>query len=73
MKIRTEKYLHFGTYASPLSYISLNAAAKIQIETIKIDMAIRDMEKLYSFSISRIRSEERRVGKECRSRWSPYH
>ena len=21
----------------------------------------------------RIRSEERRVGKECRSRWSPYH
>src|SRR5260221_8244629 len=24
-------------------------------------------------SPSRIRSEERRVGKECRSRWSPYH
>src|SRR2546426_11625163 len=22
---------------------------------------------------SRARSEERRVGKECRSRWSPYH
>ena len=22
---------------------------------------------------SRDRSEERRVGKECRSRWSPYH
>ena len=22
---------------------------------------------------SYIRSEERRVGKECRSRWSPYH
>ena len=21
----------------------------------------------------RTRSEERRVGKECRSRWSPYH
>ena len=21
----------------------------------------------------KIRSEERRVGKECRSRWSPYH
>ena len=21
----------------------------------------------------RARSEERRVGKECRSRWSPYH
>src|SRR2546427_1540952 len=24
-------------------------------------------------SVSRARSEERRVGKECRSRWSPYH
>ena len=23
--------------------------------------------------IMRSRSEERRVGKECRSRWSPYH
>ena len=23
--------------------------------------------------ITRLRSEERRVGKECRSRWSPYH
>ena len=23
--------------------------------------------------INRERSEERRVGKECRSRWSPYH
>src|SRR5256885_4689517 len=22
---------------------------------------------------SKLRSEERRVGKECRSRWSPYH
>ena len=24
-------------------------------------------------TISTVRSEERRVGKECRSRWSPYH
>ena len=24
-------------------------------------------------TVSLIRSEERRVGKECRSRWSPYH
>ena len=27
---------------------------------------------LYGLDI-RPRSEERRVGKECRSRWSPYH
>src|SRR6266576_7274010 len=24
-------------------------------------------------AVDEIRSEERRVGKECRSRWSPYH
>ena len=24
-------------------------------------------------ALSNFRSEERRVGKECRSRWSPYH
>src|SRR2546430_11601386 len=31
----------------------------------------RDLEKIV---LSRaVRSEERRVGKECRSRWSPYH
>src|SRR2546430_15289133 len=27
----------------------------------------------YSFLVGDVRSEERRVGKECRSRWSPYH
>src|ERR1035438_5636239 len=27
----------------------------------------------YSVAKERSRSEERRVGKECRSRWSPYH
>ena len=29
------------------------------------DLSLKNREKL--------RSEERRVGKECRSRWSPYH
>src|SRR5258706_4899871 len=28
---------------------------------------------LYEIPSAQIRSEERRVGKECRSRWSPYH
>ena len=25
------------------------------------------------YGMENVRSEERRVGKECRSRWSPYH
>ena len=33
-------------------------------DTLRIDLWTKDMP---------VRSEERRVGKECRSRWSPYH
>ena len=35
---------------------------------IKFDKTTHDFGKF-----SENRSEERRVGKECRSRWSPYH
>ena len=30
-------------------------------------------EELKQTRVTQPRSEERRVGKECRSRWSPYH
>ena len=32
-----------------------------------------DRYEKYFVECDEIRSEERRVGKECRSRWSPYH
>ena len=31
------------------------------------------MNAIIGFTTLAVRSEERRVGKECRSRWSPYH
>ena len=31
------------------------------------------VENILIASLLGVRSEERRVGKECRSRWSPYH
>src|SRR5688572_32345052 len=31
------------------------------------------LEELRGIDVLHSRSEERRVGKECRSRWSPYH
>ena len=32
-----------------------------------------DLEVPLDLTAKELRSEERRVGKECRSRWSPYH
>ena len=37
------------------------------------DDGFSDYRPVFSPASNLIRSEERRVGKECRSRWSPYH
>ena len=34
---------------------------------------LEDITKQFNMDKKEGRSEERRVGKECRSRWSPYH
>ena len=39
-----------------------------------IPIALGYLSVSFAFGIMAVsRSEERRVGKECRSRWSPYH
>src|SRR5258708_24041794 len=43
------------------------SSAAIAVKTASIDATVRNIAAKYK------RSEERRVGKECRSRWSPYH
>ena len=39
---------------------------------VPLEKAIEQFQKGMILS-KELRSEERRVGKECRSRWSPYH
>ena len=46
-----------------------NVTAAQQLERIGIKTVLLDLNRLEDLG----RSEERRVGKECRSRWSPYH
>ena len=36
-------------------------------------LIVEDDNDINNLICNTLRSEERRVGKECRSRWSPYH
>ena len=56
---------------------AINYSKKLKISSILPDrdsdyVILLELEDGSKFEIV-IRSEERRVGKECRSRWSPYH
>ena len=47
-------------------------SATDEIKNYYLSLGIK--ESVYDFcEATEQRSEERRVGKECRSRWSPYH
>ena len=54
-----------------------DADARIEYLDVADHLLGSDIEEFLTrqgFSLNNItRSEERRVGKECRSRWSPYH
>ena len=62
----TQKYPQFPTaLSSDLPHSDESHAFVLYGTTL-------NLAKLLEFQ-HRTRSEERRVGKECRSRWSPYH
>ena len=42
------------------------------IDVVVLDYEMPELDGYKTLQVIR-RSEERRVGKECRSRWSPYH
>src|SRR2546421_8120896 len=55
---------------------AVRAGRKVETRTDRTDSAQLSRRPLRKFARhfeDEIRSEERRVGKECRSRWSPYH
>src|SRR3712207_5172212 len=52
-------------------YRSMKALQEIAPELRKVQEKYKDDKQRQQQEV--MRSEERRVGKECRSRWSPYH
>ena len=54
-----------------------DAGKKLHTARSRNDQVITDvrlwMKSSITILLNNLRSEERRVGKECRSRWSPYH
>ena len=63
----TNKHL-LPIYDRPMIYYPIQALVDAGIQEILVVTGGRN-----SGDFLRLRSEERRVGKECRSRWSPYH
>src|SRR2546426_8075228 len=74
--IRDYKVTGVQTCALP---ISLNAAVSVLLLVMMLMASVGFgiggvlVGGFLGAKISSLRSEERRVGKECRSRWSPYH
>ena len=56
----------FRSGAAPFDALQCADLGDVAINTFSLSDSIRLITEAY-------RSEERRVGKECRSRWSPYH
>ena len=54
----------------------VHAAELLEMKEVHVQQNYRSTNQASSLCLSfplAMRSEERRVGKECRSRWSPYH
>ena len=61
-------------FAAKHPWTILAAGAAIQVLTgLPAAWGVFQQPVMEEYGLSEQRSEERRVGKECRSRWSPYH
>ena len=59
-------------YGSEVKSLRLNGG-NIAESYANIEEEGEEIDEAFVSNVIEVRSEERRVGKECRSRWSPYH
>ena len=71
MKNTLVKFLLFSAaIVLPMGFVSCGS---LHAEYILRNAGLDEAQAGIKIAGRNIRSEERRVGKECRSRWSPYH
>ena len=63
--LRTDKF--------KTAWLSVNLLTQLRRSTAACTAVLPYVLRRGSTRLPDLRSEERRVGKECRSRWSPYH
>ena len=73
MSVDTQKIIEIVKQVKPL-FLDREGSSQIKVKGVadfvtQIDFKVQEQVKTALYA----RSEERRVGKECRSRWSPYH
>ena len=78
LRLSDENYKKFKTLAErdnrPISNFIETAVKRFIEHNIYVDeFEMEEIRNNVELNKSLKRSEERRVGKECRSRWSPYH
>src|SRR5258707_12166011 len=66
------KKLKAGEVYDSNRYTLWGMLSRLGCEVVDLGV-VRDDPKKLEAAFRKARSEERRVGKECRSRWSPYH
>ena len=66
-------FLQYAIWGSWLISLGAYLGGGLQFTGLQIGSFFATMGIASLFMPALMRSEERRVGKECRSRWSPYH
>ena len=71
-----EVAIEVGSFSKSIGFTGVRLGWTIVPEELKFEdgtAVLKDWNRVITTLFNGARSEERRVGKECRSRWSPYH